>query len=98
MVKHDDPAMTWYDHGDPYSPWYDHGDSYSSWYDHGKIMSWSSWNIAWSCHGDHGHYYNVVRTLIFQPTLLISNEVVVRYILMRDMLNELIRNYSKDVY
>ena len=41
MVKLDDHAMTRYDHGDWYSPWYDHG----------KIMSWSSWNIAWSWHG-----------------------------------------------
>ena len=54
MVKHDDHGMTWYDHGDSYSPWYDHGNSYSPWYDHGKIMSWSSWNIAWSWHGRRG--------------------------------------------
>ena len=35
--------------------------------------------MAWSWHGDHGHYYNVVRTLIIQLPLLISNQVVVRY-------------------
>ena len=87
MVKHDDHAMTWYDNGDSYSPWYDHG----------KIMSWSSWNKTWSCHGDHSHYYNVVRTLIIQPTLLISQQVVVRYFLIWNMLDELIRNYPKDV-
>ena len=33
-----------------------------------------------------------------QPTLLIINQVAVRYILMRNMLNEPIRNYPKDVY
>ena len=33
-----------------------------------------------------------------QPTLLIINQVAVRYILMRHMLNEPIRNYPKDVY
>ena len=44
MVKHDDYAMTWNDHGDSSSPWYDYG----------KIMSWLSWNIAWSGYCRHG--------------------------------------------
>ena len=88
IVKHDDHAMTWYDHGDSYSPWYDHG----------NIMSWSSRIIAWSCYGDHGHYYNVVRTLIIQPTLLISAQVVVRNFLTRNWLNKPIRNYQNNIY
>ena len=58
MVKHDDHAKTWYDYGDSYSPWYDHG----------KIITWSSWNIGWSCHGEHDHYYNVLQTLFIEPT------------------------------
>ena len=32
--------------------------------------------IAWSCHSDHGRYFNVVRTLIIQPILLISAQMV----------------------
>ena len=44
---------------------------------------------------NHGHYYNVVRTLIIQPTLLIS-KVVARYFLIWNILDELIRNYPKD--
>ena len=39
------------------------------------IMASPSWKIAWSCHGDYGHYYNIIRTLIIQPTLLISKQV-----------------------
>ena len=62
-----------------------------------KIDILGSWKIAWSCHGAHGHYYNVVRILIIQPTLLISNQVVVRYLLKRNMLNESIRNYPKAI-
>ena len=31
-----------------------------------------------------------------QPTLLVFNQVAVRYILMRSLLNEPIRNYSKE--
>ena len=45
-----------------------------SWHVHHEysmIMVWPSWKIAWPCHGDHGHYYNVVRTLNILPTLLI---------------------------
>ena len=41
-----------------------------TWYDHGKTMAWSSWNIAW--------WPVVVRKLIIQPTVLISNQVEVR--------------------
>ena len=47
--------------------------------------------------GDHGHCYNVDRALIIQPTLLISKQVVVRYFLIWNMLDELMRNYPKDV-
>ena len=61
------------------------------------IMAWSSWKIAWSCHGDHGHYYNVVKTLIIQPTLLISKQVVIRHFLTWNMLNGPIKNYPKRV-
>ena len=32
------------------------------------IMALPSWKIASPCYGDHGHYYNVIRTLIIQPT------------------------------
>ena len=53
--------------------------------------------MAWSCYGDHGHYYNVVRTLIIQPTLLISAQVV-RYFLTRNMLNKPIKNYQNNIY
>ena len=42
-------------------------------------MAWWSQKKAWSCYGDHGHYYNIVRTLIIQPTLLIIYQLVVRY-------------------
>ena len=35
--------------------------------------------------------------LIIQPTLLISNQVVVRHLLTRIMLNELIRTYPKAI-
>ena len=52
------------------------------------IMAWPSEKIAELCHGDHDNYYNVVRTLIIQPNLLFSAQVVVRYFLMRNMLNE----------
>ena len=48
-------------------------------------------------HGDYGHYYNAVKTLIIQPTLIISKHVVVRYFLIRNMLDEPIKNYPKDV-
>ena len=74
-----------------------------SWQEHGMvimkysmIMVWPSWKNAWTCHGDHGHYYNVVRTLINQPTLLISKQMVVRYFLIWNMLYEPIRNYPKN--
>ena len=87
MVKHDDHAMTWYDHGESYSPCYDHG----------NIMSWSSWNMAWSCRGDHGHYHNVVRTLIIQLILLISDQGVVREFLIWYVLDKSIKNCPKDV-
>ena len=96
MVKHEDQAMTWYYHGDSLSQWYDHGDPVSPWCGHGKIMAWPSWKIACSCHDDHGHYYKVVRTLIIQPTLLVINEVVVRYFLKWNMSDEPIRNNPKD--
>ena len=76
-----------------------------SWQDHGMvimkcsmIMVWPSWKIAWPSHGDHGHYYNVVRTLIIQPTLLISAQVIVRYFLTRNMMNKHIKNYHNDIY
>ena len=58
-------------------------------------MVWLSLKIAWSRRGDHGHYFNVIRTLIIQPTLLISTQLVVRYFLTRNMLNKSIRNYPK---
>ena len=41
--------------------------------------------------------YNAVMTLIIQPILLISKQVVVRYFLIWNMLEELIKNYPKDV-
>ena len=83
MVKHDDHVMTWYDHGDSYSPWYDHGMA---------VMK-----IAWSCHCDHGCFYNVVMTLIIQATLWNSAQVVVRYFLLWNILDEPIKNYPKDL-
>ena len=43
------------------------------------------------------HRYNVVPTLIIQPTLLNNNQAVVRYFLTRNMLNEPIKNYPKNV-
>ena len=39
---------------------------------HGMLM-------ARSFHGDHGHYYNAVLTLIFQPTSWNTTQIVVRY-------------------
>ena len=62
------------------------------------IMAWPSWKKAWSSHGDHGHYYNVVRTLIIQPILLISKQVVARYFFILNIMDETIKNYPKDVY
>ena len=47
--------------------------------------------------GDHGQHCNIVQTLIIQLTLLISNQVVVRYFLTPNMLNEPIKKYPKDV-
>ena len=81
MVNYDDHAMTSYDNGDSYWPWYDYG----------KSIAWTSWNIAWSCHGDHGNYYKIVRTLNIQPALLITTHVVVRYFLTRNLLNKTIK-------
>ena len=79
---------------------------------HGQIWR-SCYDMLWSFHGhheikhdhgmavmengDHGHCYNVDRALIIQPTLLISKQVVVRYFLIWNMLDELMRNYPKDV-
>ena len=63
----------------------------------GMIMVWPSNKMAWSCHGDHGHYYNVVRIPTIQPTLLISKQVVVSCFLVRNMLDEPIRNFPKAI-
>ena len=76
-----------------------------SWQDHGMviirysmIMAWPSWRKACSCYGHHGHYYNVVRTLIIKPTLFIIPLVVARYFLTRNMLNEpIFMGYPKDL-
>ena len=76
-------SMAWYHHGDSYSAWYDHGGSFSTWYGHGidimecsMILTWTSWKTAWSCYGGHDYYYNVVRALIIQLTLLISTHLL----------------------
>ena len=69
VVSHHD--MTWYDHCDSYC--------------HSMIMA-RSWQGHHEIYHDHGvtvmensHYYNVVRILFIQLTLLISNQVVVHY-------------------
>ena len=46
------------------------------------------WKIPWSCHGDIGHFDNVVRTVIIQTILLVSTQVVVFYYLTRNMLKK----------
>ena len=46
---------------------------------HSMIMVWPPWKTAWRCHGDHSHHFNVVPTLIIQPTLLISAQMVLRF-------------------
>ena len=79
MVEHDYYDIFWYDHGDLYSSWY-----IWSW----QIMAWSSSNIAWSCHAHYGHYYNEIRKLIIQRTVLSSTQVVVCYFLTQNMLKE----------
>ena len=67
------------------------------------IMAWPSWKIAWSFLTDHGKYYNVIRTLVVQPTFssfehspaLTHVEI---HLKAKNMLKELIRNFPDVVY
>ena len=61
--------------------WFGRTDSYLPWCDHGITLTKPRWKVAWAYHDSHCHYYNVVRTLIIQPVLLIIAQVVFRYFL-----------------